>query len=77
METHKPCQEYYSALDEFKNIIYTKRYTDVKVYGLLALDLIEKQPSDLTKTVENICNIFKLFYKENFVTTLENVWKFY
>lgn len=71
-----PCKEYTMAVNEFSNTINSKKFSDVRNEGLAAMDIIHKQRTDIGRTKNNVCALIRVFYKESFLNTLEDIWVF-
>lgn len=75
-DSQLPCKEYMSAIEELTSTINSKKYADVRGAGLEAADIVQRQLSDTGRTKENVCAVIRVFYKEHFLDTLEDVWIF-
>lgn len=64
------------AIEELNSIVNSKKYADVRGVGLEAADIVQRQLSDTGRTKENVCAVIRVFYKEHYLDTLEDVWIF-
>lgn len=71
-----PCKEFVNALEELISTINSKKFSDIRSDALVAIDIIDGQSKDLTRTKENVCLLIRLFYKEHYLFSIEGAWNF-
>lgn len=64
--------EYENALTELKNALSNKKFADVRMVGMQAINLIEnKKNTMLDGFSETISNLIRMFHQESFLNTIE------
>ncbi len=71
-----PCKEFLNALEDLISTINSKKFADIRSDGLVAVDIIDGQSKELTRTKENVCLLIRLFYKEHYLLSMEDAWNF-
>lgn len=71
-----PCKEFVNAFEELISTINSKKFSDIRSDGLIAIDIIDNQSKGLAQTKENVCLLIRLFYKEHYLFSIEDAWNF-
>lgn len=65
------------TLDEVRSCLLNRRYDDLHPNLTNALELIEdKYEINLTNYREKLCNLLRIFYSENFLLSINELWSF-
>lgn len=74
-----PCREYTTAIDELANTVQSKKYTQLRTEGMLAIEIVQqhRNATQSGKTIEHVLALIRLFYRDaSFLRSLEDVWTF-
>lgn len=75
LSSNTPCNEYKLALEGLKQIVSTRKYSDLKSSTNLAIEMIENGDFN-TNITETVCALIRLFYNEKYIFTIEKLWNF-
>lgn len=74
IDTTNRCKEYTQAMEDLKQTLTNKRYSEMHIKTRAAINLIE-HTAMLANIGENVCKIIRLFCDEHFFHSVEEVWR--
>jgi ectopic P granules protein 5 len=67
------CQrEYQTSLEETRQCLTQKKFNDIRVDGTSALQIIGM--SDGRSVAQVLCEVIRIFFKDQFLVSLETIW---
>lgn len=69
-----PSMEYQHNMAELKQMLQGKKYVDQRTAAYQVIDVIENRLTE--NATDDLCAIIKMFYKEPFFYSIEDLWIF-
>ncbi|XP_037951372.1 ectopic P granules protein 5 homolog [Teleopsis dalmanni] len=74
---YTPHQQYASTLNDLSMLLANKKYQNIKPSIVTAVNIIKDTKIPKTRDVPHlVCLLISLFYQDNFLTTIPEVWDF-
>ncbi|XP_037950670.1 ectopic P granules protein 5 homolog isoform X2 [Teleopsis dalmanni] len=74
---YTPHQQYASTLNDLSMLLANKKYQNIKPSIVTAVNIIKDTKIPKTRDVPHlVCRLISLFYQDNFLTTIPEVWDF-